>query len=71
MNRRARRFASEHAGPPRRLARCFSVPELRCAGGGGALSLHLPRLAFKLDAQGNPTDVFQYPIKRSNELIEE
>jgi len=37
----------------------------------GALSLHGTKLAFKLDGDGNPSSCEPYPIKESNQLVEE
>ena len=36
----------------------------------GALSLNTPKLAFKLDYNGNPTEFEPYPIRDSNKLVE-
>lgn len=38
---------------------------------GGALSLSKGKTAFRLDEDGNPFECFAYPIKESNQLIEE
>jgi len=37
----------------------------------GSLALNQPKLCFKRDADGRPIDVFTYPIKDSNKLVEE
>lgn len=43
----------------------------RFAVQGGALALNQPKLCFRLDQDGNPQSVFTYPIKHSNQLVEE
>lgn len=57
MARRERRFSSTRS----------SSTNLQ----GGALSLHRTKLCFQLDNLGNPAEVFAYPIKDSNRLVEE
>lgn len=36
----------------------------------GALSLNTPKLTFKLDHNGNPTEFGSYPSRDSNKLVE-
>ena len=36
----------------------------------GSLSLNVPKLAFKLDDNGNPIEFEDYPIRDSNKLVE-
>ena len=43
----------------------------RFSSGGGALRLDQKKLCFDRDADGNPTRVFTYEIKESNQLVEE
>jgi hypothetical protein len=48
------------------LCVCVCVCASQARFGSGALALHRKKLMFTKDADGNPVDVWEYPLKDSN-----